>query len=164
MIARHGPAPPLLVTTMTLTYIASLAFMQRHPSVELAGAAARAGARPMRRLHRLAGLHRWRPSRRTRTPGRPRTRPIPGPVLLVVRNNRRLEEIEATAKNNSNQPLSVMLAAEDGWGEVLSIERLDLDAGEARRFGAIHGLPLPNGGRIRIHTPGYVDHEVDIPL
>jgi hypothetical protein len=84
--------------------------------------------------------------------------------LLVVRNNRRLEEIEATAKNNSNQPLSVMLAAEDGWGEVLSIERLDLDAGEALRFSAIHGLPLPNGGRIRIHTPGYVDHEVDIPL
>jgi hypothetical protein len=85
------------------------------------------------------------------------------PVLIVVRNRRRLDEVEATAKNNSDRPVSLTLVLEDGEGEIVSRAKLELNPGEARRFGASDGIDLPRGGKIRLMMPGF-DRVVDIPL
>jgi hypothetical protein len=86
------------------------------------------------------------------------------PLLIVVRNRRRLDEVEATAQNTSDRALSVTLVLEDGEGGIVSRARLELQPGEARRIGANDGIDLPRGGKIRVTTPGYVDRVVDIPL
>jgi hypothetical protein len=86
------------------------------------------------------------------------------PVLIVVRNRRRLDDVEATAKNTSDRPVSLTLALENGEGEIVSRARLELSPGEARRFGASDGIDLPRGGKIRVTMPGYVDRVVEIPL
>lgn len=172
MITRPVPESMVIALTMVIAFTLSVAFMlwqrsdwQRTPQTAVA-------ATPP--LIRTTLLTEPRPTKApTRTApaatlhadsGAPADSGDDAPVLIVVRNRRRLDQVEATAKNTSDRRVSLTLALEDGEGEIVSRARLELSPGEARRFGASDGIDLPRGGKIRVTMPGYVDRVVEIPL
>jgi hypothetical protein len=176
MITRPVPASVVIASTMVIAFTLSVAFLLWQRS-DWQRTSQTAVAAPPPLLRTTLLLAEPRPTKAPTTAptmapaaalpadsGAPADSGDDAPVLIVVRNRRRLDVVEATAKNTSDRPVSLTLALEDGDGEIVSRARLELSPGEARRFGASDGIDLPRGGRIRVTMPGHVDRVVDIPL
>jgi hypothetical protein len=163
MIIRPLPAHVTIAWTLVIAFALSVAFMLWQQSAgrrtaQLAQTPLVRATLPVEPLQTTAPAAAPRADS-----GAPADAGDDAPVLIVVRNRRRLDEVEATAKNNSDRPVSLTLVLEDGEGEIVSRAKLELNPGEARRFGASDGIDLPRGGKIRVTMPGF-DQVVDIPL
>jgi hypothetical protein len=165
MIIRPVPAYLDIAWTMAIAFALSFLFMLWERSAAQQRPAQLAETAPLVRLALAAESQSMTATAASPSAdsGASATAGDDAPILILVRNRRRFDEAEATAKNNSDRPVSLMLVLEDREGEIVARTRLELNPGEARRFGAGDGIDLPRGGKIRATTPGFA-REVAIPL